>query len=213
MTEAARTPHDPARETAVGTAAGDLFSKFDPLIAERQALLDTQQFCATAPLCRIVFRIPGAGEEGRFVIRPRSELPPVQGFAGGLAGFLAQIKFEVRPVAADLRQQRWQQERRDGRDNAHSQVAVEWLALGAVVGLFGLLLRAGWVTEDAYITLRPVDNWVNGFGLRWNPAERVQGYTHPLWMVLLERIGQPLFRLFPLRARDSVQQHLGIHGR
>ena len=41
MTEAARTPHDPARETAVGTAAGDLFSKFDPLIAERQALLDT----------------------------------------------------------------------------------------------------------------------------------------------------------------------------
>lgn len=45
----------------------------------RQALLDTQQFCAAAPLCRIVFRIPGAGEEGRFVIRPRSELPPVQG--------------------------------------------------------------------------------------------------------------------------------------
>ena len=41
MTEAARTPHDPARETAVRTAAGDLFSKFDPLIAERQALLDT----------------------------------------------------------------------------------------------------------------------------------------------------------------------------
>ncbi|MDB4974474.1 MAG: hypothetical protein JWN48_2815, partial [Myxococcaceae bacterium] len=40
-------------------------------------------------------------------------------------------------------------------------------------------------TEDAYITLRTVDNWVHGFGLRWNTDERVQGYTHPLWMLLL----------------------------
>ena len=45
----------------------------------RQALLDAQQFCATVPLCTIDFRIPGAGEEGRFVIRPRSELPEVRG--------------------------------------------------------------------------------------------------------------------------------------
>ena len=41
MTEAARTPHDPARESVPATAGRDLFSKFDPLIAERQALLDT----------------------------------------------------------------------------------------------------------------------------------------------------------------------------
>ena len=42
MTEAARTPFDPADETAVGPSHGrDLFAKFDPLIAERQALLDT----------------------------------------------------------------------------------------------------------------------------------------------------------------------------
>jgi glycine C-acetyltransferase/8-amino-7-oxononanoate synthase len=42
MTEAARTPMDPANETALAPSHGrDLFSKFDPLIAERQALLDT----------------------------------------------------------------------------------------------------------------------------------------------------------------------------
>jgi arabinofuranosyltransferase len=39
--------------------------------------------------------------------------------------------------------------------------------------------------DDAYITLRTVDNVVNGFGLRWNVAERVQSYTHPAWLMLL----------------------------
>ncbi len=78
----------------------------------------------------------------------------------------------------------------------HAQTAPEhpqsvwpkWLALGAVAVLIGLVLRAAWVTEDAYITLRTVDNWVHGHGLRWNADERVQGYTHPLWMLLLSAV-------------------------
>jgi 8-amino-7-oxononanoate synthase len=42
MTEAVRTPMDPADETGIAPSRGrDLFSKFDALIAERQALLDT----------------------------------------------------------------------------------------------------------------------------------------------------------------------------
>jgi arabinofuranosyltransferase len=61
----------------------------------------------------------------------------------------------------------------------------KWLAIGAVAVLLGLVLRASWVTEDAYITLRTIDNFVNGYGLRWNVDERVQAYTHPLWMFLL----------------------------
>lgn len=48
-----------------------------------------------------------------------------------------------------------------------------------------VLLRNTWVTEDAYITFRTVDNFVNGYGLRWNVAERVQAYTNPLWMFLV----------------------------
>src|SRR5687767_12752837 len=42
MTEAAENANDPAADTAVQPShGGDLFSKFDALIAERQALLDT----------------------------------------------------------------------------------------------------------------------------------------------------------------------------
>ena len=49
----------------------------------------------------------------------------------------------------------------------------------------GVILRSAWVCDDAFITLRTVDNFVNGHGLRWNPHERVQSFTHPLWMGLL----------------------------
>ena len=51
-----------------------------------------------------------------------------------------------------------------------------------------VLLRTAWICDDAYITLRTVDNFVHGYGLRWNPLERVQAYTHPLWMLLLSAI-------------------------
>jgi arabinofuranosyltransferase len=51
-----------------------------------------------------------------------------------------------------------------------------------------VIIRYAWVAEDAYITLRTVDNFVHGHGLRWNVAERVQAYTHPLWMLLLSVI-------------------------
>ncbi len=47
-----------------------------------------------------------------------------------------------------------------------------------------IVLRA-WMSDDAYITLRTVDNFINGYGLTWNISERVQPYTHPLWMFLL----------------------------
>jgi arabinofuranosyltransferase len=48
-----------------------------------------------------------------------------------------------------------------------------------------VVLRNAWIHDDAYITFRTVDNFVNGYGLRWNPAERVQTYTHPLWMFVV----------------------------
>jgi len=41
MTDAAATPDDPQIDLATGPAGHDLMAKFDPLIAERQALLDT----------------------------------------------------------------------------------------------------------------------------------------------------------------------------
>jgi arabinofuranosyltransferase len=48
-----------------------------------------------------------------------------------------------------------------------------------------VVLRNAWMHDDAYITYRTVDNFINGYGLRWNPAERVQTYTHPLWMLVV----------------------------
>ncbi|RPH60805.1 MAG: hypothetical protein EHM81_05525 [Chloroflexi bacterium] len=54
------------------------------------------------------------------------------------------------------------------------------LAIFAVI-----LIRTAWVGDDVYITLRTVDNFVNGYGLRWNVAERVQSYTHPLWLLAM----------------------------
>ena len=41
-----------------------------------------------------------------------------------------------------------------------------------------------YISDDAFITFRTVDNFVNGYGLTWNTVERVQGYTNPLWMFL-----------------------------
>jgi len=60
------------------------------------------------------------------------------------------------------------------------------LLLSVLIAItFVFLLRSAWVGDDPFITLRTVDNWVNGYGLTWNPPERVQAYTHPLWMFLL----------------------------
>jgi arabinofuranosyltransferase len=56
----------------------------------------------------------------------------------------------------------------------------------AMLSLFAIaVVRTAWMCDDAYITLRTVDNFVSGFGPRWNVAERVQTYTHPLWMFVL----------------------------
>ncbi len=60
-----------------------------------------------------------------------------------------------------------------------------------VLVLLGLLLLActflytAWLSDDCYFTLRTIDNFLHGHGLRWNVCERVQAYTHPLWMLLL----------------------------
>jgi arabinofuranosyltransferase len=53
------------------------------------------------------------------------------------------------------------------------------------VAFAAVAVRLAWVGDDAYITLRSVENWHRGHGLRWNVDERVQTYTHPLWMLVL----------------------------
>ena len=46
------------------------------------------------------------------------------------------------------------------------------------------ILSRAWIADDAFITWRVIDNFVVGYGLRWNADERVQVFTHPLWALL-----------------------------
>lgn len=55
-----------------------------------------------------------------------------------------------------------------------------------IVGLFFIaVVKTAWVSEDAFITFRTVGNVLDGLGLTWNPVERVQAFTHPLWLAFL----------------------------
>ena len=68
---------------------------------------------------------------------------------------------------------------------------VRRLVLVACLGLlFGAITWKAWVTDDAYITFRAVENLVQGRGPNWNVGERVQVFTHPLWMLLMAGVRQ-----------------------
>jgi arabinofuranosyltransferase len=64
----------------------------------------------------------------------------------------------------------------------HIEVPV---ALIAVAVLTSAALSTAWLGDDPTITWRTVTNVLAGHGARWNIVERVQSYTHPLWMILL----------------------------
>ena len=61
-----------------------------------------------------------------------------------------------------------------------------------------IVTRNAWVSDDAYITFRSVENFTAGYGLTYNPYVRVQAFTHPLWMLLLSALYVPVkLVLFP----------------
>jgi len=60
------------------------------------------------------------------------------------------------------------------------------IPLFMAIMLFAIVLvYSAWLHDDAYITFRTVDNFVNGYGLTWNVSERVETYSNPLWMFLV----------------------------
>ena len=52
------------------------------------------------------------------------------------------------------------------------------------LGLYAVVSRL-WAAEDAYITFRYIDNLLHGYGLVYNIGDRVEGFTHPLWLILV----------------------------
>jgi arabinofuranosyltransferase len=59
------------------------------------------------------------------------------------------------------------------------------ILLAALLIFFFALIRTAWISDDAAITLRTIDNFQHGHGPVFNIGERVQAYTHPLWFLLL----------------------------
>lgn len=70
----------------------------------------------------------------------------------------------------------------DGRQySSQDKIAIIFLIL-----LFAAVaLRTAWLCDDAFISFRVVDNFVNGYGLVWNIGERVQVFTNPLWVLVI----------------------------
>lgn len=62
-----------------------------------------------------------------------------------------------------------------------------------------LILWKAWISEDAFITLRHVDNFIGGYGPVFNVGERVEGFTHPLWFSVLA-----LFRWIGLSPKGAA---------
>lgn len=64
------------------------------------------------------------------------------------------------------------------------------LAAVAAVAAFHVLYYFPRAVDDMYIFLRYADNLVHGRGLVYNPGERVEGFSSPVWVLLLA-LGAP----------------------
>lgn len=63
---------------------------------------------------------------------------------------------------------------------------VTGIACGLLLAFLAVMAwRQRWVADDAFIDLRIVDNIHSGHGPVFNPGERVETYTSPLWVTLL----------------------------
>lgn len=63
--------------------------------------------------------------------------------------------------------------------------------LAVVVALYlGHAWLLGYVSDDGYIALRYVQNFLHGHGFVYNPGERVEGYTSFVWVALLGVLGR-----------------------
>ncbi|MFC2161891.1 hypothetical protein ACFLRX_09600, partial [Acidobacteriota bacterium] len=81
----------------------------------------------------------------------------------------------------------------------HSSRWIFYLTLFFFLAGSLLILRNAWVSEDAFITLRHVENFTTGYGPVFNINERVEGYSHPLWFAILS-----FFRWIGMSPKASV---------
>jgi arabinofuranosyltransferase len=65
---------------------------------------------------------------------------------------------------------------------------MRWALYTMALAVAMRVLSQAWVSDEAYVSMRTVDQFVNGGGLRWNPDERVQSFSHPLWLGLVSLV-------------------------
>lgn len=62
---------------------------------------------------------------------------------------------------------------------------LRWLVAALFFVLVGLFVWTSWLSDDAYITFRSLTLLASDQGPNFNPGQRVQVFTHPLWYGLL----------------------------
>lgn len=71
----------------------------------------------------------------------------------------------------------------------HSPPLRRWIFIALVLVALVLGYRAAselrWTCDDVFISLRYASNFLDGKGLVYNQGERVEGYTHFLWLMIL----------------------------
>src|SRR5262249_18697245 len=68
---------------------------------------------------------------------------------------------------------------------AAARARMALLPVAALILYVLVLVRMAWVSDDAFITLRALDNLRHGYGLVSNPPDRVLGFTNPLWAFVM----------------------------
>lgn len=62
------------------------------------------------------------------------------------------------------------------------QRSAQWTAVGLLsLAAISAAFHLSFVCDDAYISFQYARNLVEGHGLVWQPGDRVEGYTNPLW--------------------------------
>lgn len=87
-------------------------------------------------------------------------------------------------------------------DRLHLRALGPWCLACLGLGYALLVYRTAWMSDDAFISMRTAANLLGGYGFTWNPDERVQTFTHPLWMLGLigahASTGEPFFSVLYL---------------
>jgi arabinofuranosyltransferase len=82
------------------------------------------------------------------------------------------------------------------------------LCAAVLVALLALAWHRRWVTDDAFINFRVIDNLRTGAGPVFNAGERVEAFTSVAWVAILAALSS----LLPMVSLEWLSVALGIAG-